>query len=44
MKEPAVATKPLIDLDGVSYDLILVLADRLEQILYDEPVQIPIID
>ena len=36
----AVATKPTIDLDGVSYDLILVLADRLKKMLPDKPVHI----
>ena len=29
-----------IDLDGVSYDLILVLVNRLKKMLRDEPVQI----
>ena len=32
-------TEPSTDLDGVSYDLILVLADRLKKMLRDEPMQ-----
>ena len=37
---PAVATEPMIDLDRVSYNPILGLADRLKKMLHDELVQI----